>query len=170
MEKKDFNSLKNMSDLALINYIIKTYHSPTREYLSDITMSLRDIISDRKKNNLNIIELKEISHLFLGLASDIEYHLDREELVVFQIVEKYEKEHDNELKEILASPIIQMEAEHAEQYGTLEAIKNIIKNSSLLSPIDLKINSLFSKLDNFITMTVEHMELEDNLLFPKLKL
>lgn len=49
MEKKDFNSLKNMSDLALINYIIKTYHSPTREYLSDITMSLRDIISDRKK-------------------------------------------------------------------------------------------------------------------------
>lgn len=159
----DFNS---MSLSFLSDYIYEVHHKYLYEKLPEIDGLVNKVTA---KHGDKYNWLAELSQLFFALKNDLEGHLPKEEQILFPYIKAMEQ---NGLSnrppfQTIQNPLSVMHAEHDEAGEILHRIRVI--TSDYTPPVDacnshLAMLALLKNLDDNL---IQHIHLENNILFPK---
>jgi len=112
----------------------------------------------------------KIAELYEKIAADLGPHMQKEERILFPAIKEYVKNKDSQFPfGPIENPINMMEHEH-EIVG--EYAKEIIAISNHFKTPEWACNTykaLYFKLDEFINDLFQHIHLENNILFNKVK-
>lgn len=157
----------------LIDHIINIHHV----YVSDAIKIIYQYANKvAKVHGHHYKEVVEINDLFLEVANELTFHMQKEEKVLFPYIKKLvAAENENSSLEIphfgsVKNPISMMEEEH-ENAGDI--FKKIAKLSNNYTPPEEACNTfkaLYAKLQEFEEDLHQHIHLENNILHPKAKL
>jgi len=147
----------------LVDYIVNVHHTYVVQNLGIINEFASKVA---KVHGAHAPETIQIDNLFTQLSNELLIHLDREESVLFPAIKSKISDpsfqYDSEVIEIL-------EDEH-DAAGTI--VKKIQELSNNFTPPEWACNTykaLYHKLDEFINDLYQHIHLENNILYPKLK-
>jgi len=156
-------NFKNWNIDFLIDYIVNVHHTYVKDNLSIIQEFSTKVASVHGQNAPETIE---IDSLFTTLANELTSHLKKEENILFPAIKAKLKDNNYEYdKNVIAI----LEDEH-DSAGTI--VKKIQKLSNNFTPPEWACNTfkaLYYKLDEFINDLYQHIHLENNILFPKVK-
>ena len=154
----------------LVDYILNTHH----KYVTD---SLR-VIYEYSTKVANVHgalhpEVVEIANLFIGVAEELESHMQKEELILFPYVKQLvaAKKSGSALPTqgfgSIENPIHVMEAEHDGAGDVFKLISTLSDNYTPPEDACSTYKVLYSKLQEFENDLHAHVHLENNILFPK---
>ncbi|MBL5826700.1 iron-sulfur cluster repair protein YtfE [Serratia fonticola] len=141
----------------IIDYILPRFHQRHREQLSELVLmaeKVERVHGDKPTcprglaKQLNLIRL------------DLENHMMKEEQILFPLIRQG-------IGQQAAGPISVMEHEHDEAGEQLEVVKFLTNN---VTPPEGACNTwqaLYNGINTFISDLMEHIHLENNLLFPR---
>lgn len=141
----------------IIDYILPRFHQRHREQLSELVLmaeKVERVHGDKPTcprglaKQLNLIRL------------DLENHMMKEEQILFPLIKQG-------MGQQAAGPISVMEHEHDEAGEQLEVVKFLTNN---VTPPEGACNTwqaLYNDINTFISDLMEHIHLENNLLFPR---
>lgn len=141
----------------IIDYILPRFHQRHREQLSELVLmaeKVERVHGDKPTcprglaKQLNLIRL------------DLENHMMKEEQILFPLIKQG-------MGQQAAGPISVMEHEHDEAGEQLEVVKFLTNN---VTPPEGACNTwqaLYNGIITFISDLMEHIHLENNLLFPR---
>lgn len=141
----------------MIDYILPRFHQRHREQLAELVLmaeKVERVHADKSTcprglaKQLNLIRL------------DLENHMMKEEQILFPMIRQG-------MGRQAAGPISVMEHEHDEAGEQLEVVKFLTNN---VTPPEGACNTwqaLYGGIDEFIDDLMEHINLENNLLFPR---
>lgn len=141
----------------IIDYILPRFHQRHREQLSELVLmaeKVERVHGDKPTcprglaKQLNLIRL------------DLENHMMKEEQILFPLIRQG-------MGQQAAGPISVMEHEHDEAGEQLEVVKFLTNN---VTPPEGACNTwqaLYNGINTFISDLMEHIHLENNLLFPR---
>jgi regulator of cell morphogenesis and NO signaling len=168
------NAQQNYNDWKLsflADYIVNIHHKYVNDNLSLISEFAAKVAKVHGQHN---IETVEINTLWKAVSDELTVHMKKEELILFPFIKALERYMSGELKELppyhfssVENPIRMMEDEH-ESVGTL--MHRIEKTSNNFTPPDHACNTyrvLYAKLKEFQDDLMQHIHLENNILFPK---
>jgi len=163
--KRDAPNLnfKEWSAEFLADYIVYVHHSYVKQNLSIISEFADKVANVHGQHEPKTIE---IAKLFSSISSELTSHMRKEEFVLFPAIKAKEENHNFEFDEKTISMI---KDEH-EEVGTI--IKRIQELSSDFTPPEWACNTfkaLYFKLEEFTNDLYQHIHLENNILFPKVK-
>ena len=163
----DFNSWP--SDL-LIDYIEKTHHRYVEEK-SAVLVAFLDKLC--KVHGHNHPELFKINELFIGCASELAQHMEKEETILFPFIKKME----NAIRTgqaieqphfgTVENPIAMMKHEHENEGDRFVKIAELTNNYTPPADACNTYKVTFSMLQEFEQDLHKHIHLENNILFPK---
>lgn len=163
--KRDAPNLnfKDWSAEFLADYIVYVHHSYVKQNLSIISEFADKVANVHGQHEPKTIE---IAQLFSTISSELTSHMGKEEFVLFPAIKAKAENPNFEFDEKTLSLI---KDEH-EEVGTI--IKRIQELSSDFTPPEWACNTfkaLYFKLEEFTNDLYQHIHLENNILFPKVK-
>lgn len=163
--KRDAPNLnfKDWSAEFLADYIVYVHHSYVKQNLSIISEFAEKVANVHGQHEPKTIE---IAQLFSTISTELTAHMGKEEFVLFPAIKAKAENPNFEFDEKTLSLI---KDEH-EEVGTL--IKRIQELSSDFTPPEWACNTfkaLYFKLEEFTNDLYQHIHLENNILFPKVK-
>lgn len=157
--KKDLNG-KSLEKIT--KYIIKNYHDSNRKVLEKLKFMINDINDEDIKL---YPKLQYLNELFLQFKSEYLKHMEKEELITFPTIIKYEKIFKSD-KKVLPNDIklnyIEMENEHDVFGSYLVSINELFKVEGL----NKKIKKLAKMFYDIQENNLYHAELENNIVYP----
>ena len=156
-------NFKDWTPEFLVDYITNVHHSYVKENLGIIQEFATKVASVHGEHAQETIE---ISTLFSTLSDELTSHLEKEETILFPAIKA--KAADSSIQ-FDKNVISILEDEH-DNVGTI--IKRIQELSNNFTPPEWACNTykaLYHKLDEFINDLYQHIHLENNILFPKVK-
>lgn len=168
MNKKDNSNAPNLnfkdwSADFLADYIVNVHHSYVKENLAVIHEFATKVA---RVHGHHAHETIEISALFSTLSKELISHLDKEETILFPAIKSKAADPTFQFDESVLS---QLEDEH-DNAGTI--VKRIQQLSNNFTPPEWACNTykaLYNLLDEFINDLYQHIHLENNILFLKVK-
>lgn len=155
---------------ALIEDIVQTHHVYCREEVPRLELLFQEVIGKHGKEHP---ELKRIHDLFLQMSRDLSMHLLKEEQTLFPYITKVEAEVvQGDLVSwppfgTVENPIRIMVLEHGKATGEIEEIREISGNYVPPADGDGSYTALYAGLEAFDHDMQQHIDREDNLLFPR---
>lgn len=157
--KKDLNG-KSLEKIT--KYIIKNYHDSNRKVLEKLKFMVNDITDDDIKL---YPKLQYLNELFLQFKSEYLKHMEKEELITFPTIIKYEKLLKLE-REVLPNDIqlnyVEMKNEHDIFGSYLISINELFK----IEGMNKKIKKLAKMFYDINENNLYHSELENNIVYP----
>jgi regulator of cell morphogenesis and NO signaling len=153
----------------LVDYIIEVHHNYVRENLPVIVEFAEKVA---RVHGHADEELHDIKGLVDDMAMDLNLHMQKEEMVLFPFVKNISgktKLEEGEANMVINGPIRMMEIEH-DNVG--EIIKKLRTLSHDFTPPGHACNTykaLYFKLEEFEDDLFNHIHLENNILFKKVK-
>lgn len=149
----------------LADYIVNQHHS----YVKDNTPLLRELtLKVATKHSDKHPELVQIYQKTHALLNELETHLKKEEVILFPYIKQLEANNEGHMAfDSVQAPISVMEQDH-DLAGTL--IHEIRALSDNYNPPANACNSyrlMLFKLEEFENDLMQHIHLENNILFPK---
>ena len=171
--KKEGNPLnfESWNSSVLADFIVQHHHEYVREAIPGIRALLDKICAVHTDTNP---ELLEVRREFEELAEELMGHMPKEEQILFPAIRRMDGQPiasvESEISpSALDMPIHVMEEEH-ERAGTL--IKSIRARTSYYSTPDYACPTYqltYSMLQEFDNDLIQHIHLENNILFPRFK-
>ncbi|MGV8945233.1 MAG: iron-sulfur cluster repair di-iron protein [Lutibacter sp.] len=163
--KKDAPNLnfKDWSAEFLADYIVYVHHTYIKQNLSIINEFAEKAAKVHGQHEPKTIE---IAALFSTISRELTTHMRKEEFILFPAIKAKTENYNFEFDEKALSLI---EDEH-EEVG--EMIKKIQELSADFTPPEWACNTfkaLYFKLEEFTNDLYQHIHLENNILFPKVK-
>ena len=156
-------NFKDWSANFLVDYIVNVHHNYIKENLSIINEFSSKVA---RVHGEHAPETIEIDHLFISLSNELITHLEKEENFLFPAIKSKIANSNYQFDEHVIS---MLEDEHV-------IVGNIAKKINLLSnnftPPEWACNTykaLYHKLEEFINDLYQHIHLENNILFLKMK-
>ncbi|MCF6213647.1 MAG: iron-sulfur cluster repair di-iron protein [Flavobacteriaceae bacterium] len=160
-------NFKDWDILFLIDYIVNVHHKYVSDNLEVISEFAQKVA---KVHGQHSPEVVEIAALYEKIAADLVPHMQKEEGILFPSIKAFIENKNTEFPfGSLEGPIAMMEFEH-EEVGAYA--KEIIKLSNNFAPPEWACNTykaLYFKLDEFINDLFQHIHLENNILFNKVR-
>lgn len=163
----DYNSWK--LDF-LIKYIINIHHSYVRKSLPVIAGHAEKAAL---KHGANHAEVIKISELFSGIKTELEVHMQKEELMLFPYIKNL-LETERNVDGIsfppfgsIENPIKVMESEHDSAGRSMDEINSLSNSYSIPEDACTTYSVLYQELKDFENDLHKHIHLENNILFPK---
>lgn len=165
---KEVHSFEKLGSSFLADYILQTHHSYIKEN--------REIIEELTAAALESSALPEMEELaerlsyFLSALSD---HLQKEEELLFPQIRKLteSRKRNRSISGTVYRPLepilLQLEKEHQQLGNELMFIRKLTRNYRLPAYACDSCTHLYAKLLEFENDLVQHIHLENNLLFPK---
>lgn len=153
-------STRNWSEAPLaeiVDFIIPRYHNTHREQLPDLIM-MAEKVESVHQDHPNCP--KGLAYIVRKVYDDLTNHMMKEEQVLFPLIKSGRGP-------MAAMPISVMESEHDEAGRDLEDIQKLTNN---LTPPEGACNTwltLYAGLKTFSADLMEHVHLENNILFPR---
>ncbi len=153
----------------LVDYILEVHHSYVRENLP----ILRQFAAKVAKVHAHADpELKRIQQLVEEMAADLEMHMRKEEEILFPLIKKLSRQHEAEaetLHMILHGPVPVMEHEHERVGEIIKEIRSLSNDFRAPAHACNTYRALYFKLEEFEDDLFQHIHLENNILFMKLR-
>lgn len=154
------------SSARLIDHVVNTHHAYLHAEMPRISEFTTKIL---RVHGAHHPELATVHKLFNQLKLELEEHLIKEEVIEFPLINEYLENPSPELKQKVFQVIGQLEGEH-EGAGTL--LKKLRKVTSDYAVPDDGCNSYrltYQKIEELENDMFQHVHLENNILFPRLK-
>ncbi len=163
-EIEQMTNFKKWSPELLVDYILDQHHTYVRENIP-LLEELLDKICE--VHGAQHPELTEVRDLFLLLKRELLQHMEKEERILFPAIKMMR---DASKIVPLTQPISVMKDEH-ELAGTLvKEIRKLTSNYTLPNDVCTTYRIAFNKLDAFDNDLMQHIHLENNILFEKVSL
>lgn len=155
---------------ALLAHIMQKYHTYTVEALSLLMQYSEKVAKVHGKTHPEVIKIHEQVSL---LQYELIEHMSKEEKILFPYIRKLVDIRNSNTPFIrpsfwtIENPIRIMNNEHIAAGDTLKTIEQL---SDAFTPPEWACNTfraLYSKLEEFQSITFEHIHLENNILFPR---
>jgi len=156
----------------LADYIIHVHHEYLFQSLPSLESALISFIEGHKKK---FPQLEELSDVFKRLANLLMIHIRHEDEIIFPYIKQIEtalrrsEPYGSLLVKTLRKPIGNVEKEHSEISGLLKKLKD--RSSDFHFPGNACTNHqvIYHRLQEFYEDMIQHMHLENNILYPKVK-
>jgi regulator of cell morphogenesis and NO signaling len=154
----------------LVDYIINYHHNYVREsipFLTEVSQKVANVHGHLHP------ELIQVATVFAAIAQDLSLHLVKEENILFPYIKEMlaAKSAGQPLPASffgdVANPIHVMETEHEGAGEDLSEIRKLTNNFQLPADACTSYTILFKKLEEFESDLLQHVHLENNILFPK---
>jgi regulator of cell morphogenesis and NO signaling len=156
-------NFKDWSAEFLADYIVYVHHTYIKQNLSIISEFADKVANVHGQHEPKTIEIAQI---FSTISSELTSHMGKEEFILFPAIKA---KADNPNFEFDEKTLSLVKEEH-EEVGTM--IKKIQELSSDFTPPEWACNTfkaLYFKLEEFTNDLYQHIHLENNILFPKVK-
>lgn len=101
-----------------------------------------------------------VTHLLKEIYMDLNQHMMKEEEILFPLIE-------SGMGQQAQGPIMVMESEHDEAGNQLEDLKKLTSNMNAPEAACNTWRALYAGIDQFVLDLMEHIHLENNILFPR---
>lgn len=158
---------KNWETSVLIDFILQHHH----EYLRLAIPQIKNLLEIVCRVHHETPELQDVKLHFEALAGDLASHIPREEDVLFPALRRLSRAEVTQLP-ILHSvqvTISVMEHEHGRTGDLIRAIRRLTNDYTVPSYACPSFQLLFNLLEEFESDLMQHIHLENNILFPKVK-
>jgi len=170
--QRDPNSeyIDNLTLGELCNYIVKKHHIYVRENIPLLQKNLEIIC---QLHGVQHPELFEIKELFIGFARDFAIHNQEEEIMLFPFIHELEaaKNENSPLPKSpfrsISKPIVMMIEEHRNADQRFGKISELSKNYCIPEDAGTTYEVTLKQLKDFENDLHIHIQLENNILFPK---
>jgi len=154
-------NFKNWSPSLLVDYILDQHHNYVRE-----AIPLLDVLFDKvcSAHGDNHPELFEIKNSFQLLSEELMQHMDKEERILFPAIKMMR---DSSTEFPFAQPITVMKDEHESAGNLIKEIRTLTSNYTVPKDVCTTYRMMFTKLEAFDNDLMQHIHLENNILFEK---
>lgn len=167
---KNSNPNLNFKDWKLdflIDYIVNVHHTYVSENVTIINEFAQKVATVHGDHNPENIEIAE---LFNTLSSELLSHMQKEEKILFpaikeMIVNKQNNFHFGSID----NPVKMMEHEHDNAGNIIKKIQSLSNNFTTPDHACNTYKALYHKLEEFTNDLFQHIHLENNILFPKVR-
>ncbi len=158
-----------MSLAQLVNHIIVKHHYYVKQAMPAILERLEKIV---KKHGEHYAYMTEVKDLFETIRSELDPHMQKEELILFPRIVLIEKEHENGQKyefpeNYISGPISMMHMEHEIAGDLMFEIRSLTNKYSIPPGACNTFQVCMAELKEFEEDLHQHVHLENNILFPK---
>ena len=169
----DTNDLKtNYNELSLAQlseHIVSTHHNYVKNEMPALHGYLQKVAS---KHGDRHPEMNKVFQIFGAVKEEMEFHMQKEEMVLFPRIKDIENQIQEGKKVVvsssyLQSPINMMEEEHDHAGSMLAEIRNLTNNYNPPADACTTYQLSFASLQAFELDLHRHVHLENNILFPK---
>ncbi len=152
----------------LADYIVNTHHTYVKNNISDLNAFANKVY---KVHGGSHPELARMFELVQMIKSELEVHLQKEEIILFPYIKSLVQKKDD-LSRMAAfgtvqSPINVMEMEHESVGIAMAEIRTLSNNYSIPADACTTYKLYFELLEEFESDLHQHIHLENNILFPK---
>ena len=154
----------------LVVHIVQECHALTRTELERLTALSYKVHS---RHGAGHPELAQVQTLIQQILQEMTPHMDKEERILFPYIVSLEQARQfNSPKPYaffgsVANPIAAMMAEHDVVAGALASIRQLTNDFQLPEGACPTYHALFTALADFESLTHHHVDLENNILFPR---
>lgn len=153
----------------LIDYIVMNHHQYVETAIPEIKGLLNKVCSAHGEDQPYLLSVRED---FISLAEELLAHLPKEEEILFPAIKQIEKDawNDKSSPDDLTIPIMVMEHEHEVAGALVHSIRSLTNNfmpPAFACPTFLITYKMLQEFDDDL---MQHIHLENNILFPKAKL
>ncbi|HEU5290476.1 MAG TPA: iron-sulfur cluster repair di-iron protein [Cyclobacteriaceae bacterium] len=148
----------------LVDFIIQNHHAYVKETIPQLRELLDKICSVHGEDH---IELPEIRDDFNDLADELLTHMNKEEMFLFPAIKNRAQREVSYVP--LDGPISVMEDEHEIAGDLTKSIRQLTKNYTIPRDACPTFQLTYKKLEEFDHDLMQHVHLENNVLFEKLK-
>jgi len=160
---------QKMTLTQLADYIVTKHHAYVKAEMPQIFSYLQKVAT---KHGDRHPEMRKVFELFSVIKSEMEEHMDKEELILFPRIEVAE---EGALAEKTANmnvfyiqhPIQMMEAEHEKAGQLMTEIRELTGNYTPPNDACTTYRLSFAELRAFESDLHQHVHLENNILFPR---
>jgi regulator of cell morphogenesis and NO signaling len=114
-------------------------------------------------------ELSKVHRLFNTLKMELEDHLTKEETIQYPAIKEYQKSGSLDDLKKAVDIINDLEAEHTGAGNILKELSEITKDYSIPEDVCETFEKTYSKLKELEADIFQHIHLENNILFPRLR-
>jgi len=154
------------SSTFLVDYIIQNHHAYVRKAIPELE-PLIDRVCERHGDDF--YQLFQIREYFIDLSEELTSHMQKEESVLFPTIKQLEYEKHSNLPGYLSAPIGVMEHEHVVAGDLVKQIRALSNN---YTPPDFACPTFritYQRLQQFDSDLMQHIHLENNILFQRFK-
>ncbi|MCD6062432.1 MAG: ric [Flavipsychrobacter sp.] len=161
----DFNSW-TLSFLA--DYIINVHHTYVKESTQLLGELSEKVATHHGQNNPILVDIRNKTH---ELLRELNTHLKKEEQILFPYIKLLETPGFDKNKphgfDSVKSPIWMMESEHDAAGALAREIRTLTNDYTRPANSCNSVGLLYHKLEEFENDLIQHIHLENNILFPK---
>jgi len=153
----------NSDSLKIIEHVINHYHNPLREEFLMLSPYVTKVSRVHGDNHPELLKVYDLYHQF---RSELLDHMDKEEKIVFPLIQQLAKNTAENREEAIAL-IVELEKEHDTAGSILKELRLITSDFSL--PLDAcgTYRLVYKRLEMMEEQTFMHVHLENNILFPR---
>ncbi|MBA4602663.1 iron-sulfur cluster repair di-iron protein [Thermoactinomyces mirandus] len=157
---------RNVSYADLISHVVNTHHAYLNNELPVLSQFVTKILRVHGRNHPELTSLHRVFH---QLKMDLEQHLVSEEEVVFPLILEYEKTGSVAALEKALQKIDELESEHDDAGDLLKEMRKITDRYTLPEGACRTYTLTFQKLEQLESDMFQHVHLENNIMFPRLR-
>lgn len=154
----------------LADHIVQTHHHDEIKSIPEIQNLIERVSVIHETNHA---EIKLIKDLFRQLSNELLLHMQKEELVLFPFIKKL-TEAESGIKPLtppafgsVELPISVMKMEHQTSGIMLNKLFSLADGYEIPDDVDDALKDLYMRLKSFDDDLRRHIDVEDNVLFPK---
>lgn len=168
LTKLEIIRLKNAD---LVDYLYEYYHMTTRDCIKDIKERIQKLRDWEEMTRIDSnISADDLNYDLEKFEPEMEEHLQREERVLFPLIKQYEESQNGHYRKLMGCPIKRMEFEHEDHLKNLETIRETADDFRILENFSPEERELIKKLEELYLLTREHIDVENIVLFSRLKI
>jgi len=155
---------------SLIDFVIQHYHCDARKNIVFIYDLAKRTAGKHREEHLELTELSTTLFLFFD---DLSFHLKKEEQILFptirQLIEKntHAESFTYTTFGLIEETVLVLENEHQTSINGLKLIRGITNNYSIPADASESHIYLFERLKTFEKDLIQHIRLENDILFPR---
>lgn len=156
---------------TLIQHIVEHHHTWLRTQLPEIGQLIRQTIA--RQGHTNSGQFIEIEKFFRQFQRETENHLQKEEAILFPLIEKLEARVASGLSPEqhsfgpLRNPVRFMTEDHALASRLLEKMKELANEGSVVQEVAVAQQAVLERLQAVGEDLKTHAQLEDEIVFPR---
>jgi regulator of cell morphogenesis and NO signaling len=148
----------------LVDFIIQNHHAYVKKAIPELQELLDKVCSVHGEDH---IELREIRDDFNDLANELLTHMKKEEMFLFPAIKNRAQRETSYMP--LDGPILVMEEEHEVAGDIMKSIRQLTKHYAIPRDACPTFQLTYKKLEEFDHDLMQHVHLENNVLFERLK-
>lgn len=151
----------------LIDFIIQHHHTYVRESIPQIQEMLNKVCDVHGSDSPYLLSVREN---FNELADELLNHMPKEEVVLFPTIREILNAGSPDALEFVQAPLQVMESEHDRAGDLVKTLRNLTQNYTPPAHACPTFQFTYKLLKEFDEDLIQHIHLENNILFPKVKL